>query len=385
MKIADIQTYHLNMPIDEFAFSQKWVRARTALIIKVVTDDGTVGWGEAFCHDAGRAIEAIISQTFRPHLIGRNPLEINVLWDHLYNWTKDYGQKGIVISALSAVDIALWDILGKVSDLPIVTLLGGQFYDRIQGYATGLYMRDAADDRQNLADEARSYIEEGFKHLKMKVGYGLAKDISIVTAVREAVGDDIHLMIDANHAYDATTAIRLGKKLSHLNIDWFEEPVSPEDIEGYAEVRQAIDIPVAGGEAEFTRFGFRQLLTQRAVDIVQPDICAAGGLTEGRRIADMARTWHTRCIPHVWGTAIGRAASLHFIASLPPTPPALFPQKALLELDLTPHPLRDEVVLNPPEVVNGWVTVPQAPGLGVEVNESFLEANSRSNIHHHNP
>ena len=374
MKIVDLETFNLNMPIADhhFGFSQKWVKVRTALLVKVVTDSGLVGWGEAFCHDAGHAIEALICETFKPHLIGRNPLETSVIWDHLYNWTKDYGQKGLAIAALSAIDIALWDILGKASGLPIVTLLGGRFYERVQGYATGLYMRDADDDRSNLIAEAQSYVEQGFTHIKMKVGFGLKKDISIVTAVRKAIGDDIHLMIDANHAYDATTAIRLGKALATLNIDWFEEPVSPEDIDGYVEVRNAIDIPVAGGEAEFTRFGCRELLTRRAVDILQPDICATGGLTESRRIADMARTWHTRCIPHVWGTAIGRVAALHFIASLPPTPPALFAQPPLLELDLTPHPLRDDVALNPPIIRNGWVEVPQAPGLGLEINEAFL-------------
>ncbi|MFT5195165.1 MAG: D-galactarolactone cycloisomerase [Candidatus Promineifilaceae bacterium] len=377
MKIIDIQTYNLRVPInnDGFGFSQKWVKTRTALVVKIITDSGTFGWGEAFCHDAGHAIEAIIIQTFKPHLIGRDPLQISVIWDHLYNWTKDYGQKGLVISALSAIDIALWDILGKVTGLPIATLLGGQFHDRIQGYATGLYMRDPVDDRDNLVAEALSYVEQGFEHIKMKVGYGVAKDIRYVTAVREAIGDDVQLMIDANHAYDATSAIRLGRELSHLNLGWFEEPVSPEDIEGYIEVRKAVTMPVAGGEAEFTRFGFRHLITQRAVDILQPDICAAGGLTEGRRIADMARTWHMRCIPHVWGTAIGRVASLHFIASIPPTPPALFPQGPLIELDLTPHPLRDNVAFNPPEVVDGWVTVPQAPGLGLDIDEAFLDKN----------
>lgn len=375
MKITEVLTYNLRIPIDDgtFGFSQKWVKARTALIVKIVTDSGIIGWGEAYCHDAGHAIEAIICETFKPHLIGCNPLQINTIWDHLYNWTKDYGQKGLIISAISAIDIALWDILGKVSELPIVTLLGGQFFERIQGYATGLYMRNADDDRANLVEEARRHVDQGFKHLKMKVGYGLNKDVRNVTAVREAITDDIQLMIDANHAYDATTAIRLGRALSHLNIGWFEEPVSPEDIEGYIDVRRSIDIPISGGEAEFTRFGYKQLITQRAVDIIQPDICATGGLTEGRRIADMARTWHIRCIPHVWGTAIGRVASLHFIASLSPTPPALFPQEPLLELDLTPHPLRDEVVFNPPEIVDGWVAVPQEPGLGVDVNETFLE------------
>ncbi len=377
MKITDIQTYNLSIPIDgnRFGFSQKWIQARTALIVKVITDQGVDGWGEAYCHDAGHAIEAIICKTFTPHLIGQNPLHINVIWDYLYNWTKDYGQKGLVVTALSAVDIALWDIWGKVSQQPISTLLGGPFYEHIQGYATGLYMHDAQDDCSNLVEEALAHVESGFKHIKMKVGYGLDKDIRYVTAVREAIGDDIHLMIDANHAYDATTATRLGQALADLHIEWFEEPVSPEDIDGYVDVRKSTSIPIAGGEAEFTRFGFRDLITRRAVDIIQPDICVTGGLTEGRRIADMARAWHIRCLPHVWGTAIGRVASLHFLASLSPTPPALFPQEPLLELDLTPHPLRDEVVHNSPDVVDGWVTVPQSPGLGVEVNEDFLNKN----------
>ncbi|MFK7802660.1 MAG: mandelate racemase/muconate lactonizing enzyme family protein [Anaerolineae bacterium] len=363
------------MPINDgrFGFSQKWVNARTALIIKITTDSGVFGWGEAFCHDAGHAIDAIINQTFKPHLLGRNPLQISVIWDHLYNWTKDYGQKGLVISALSAIDIALWDILGKESGLPISTLLGGRYSERIQGYATGLYMRDAVDDQNNLVSEALSFVDMGFQHIKMKIGYGFAKDVRYVTAVREAIGPNIDLMIDANHAYDATTAIQIGRKLEDLNIAWFEEPVSPEDIEGYIEVRKAVNMPIAGGEAEFTRFGFRHLITQRAVDILQPDICAAGGLTEGKRIADMARTWHMRCIPHVWGTAIGRVASLHFIASIAPTPPALFPQQPLLELDLTPHPLRDNVALNPPKITEGWVEVPKSPGLGLEIDEDFLE------------
>ena len=377
MKITNIQTYNLRVPIDgdEFGFSQKWIKARTALVIKITTDEGVFGWGEAFCHDAGHAIEAIINKTFKPHLLGRDPLKTGVIWDFLYNWTKDYGQKGVVIAAISAIDIALWDILGKVSGLPVSTLLGGRFFDQIQGYATGLYMHDPEDDRNNLVAEALSYVEQGFKYIKMKVGYGFAKDVGYVTAVREAIGDEIELMIDANHAYNATTAIRIGRELAPLNIGWFEEPVSPEDIEGYIEVRQAIDIPVAGGEADFTQHGFRHLITRRAVDIVQPDICSAGGLTAGYRIADMARSWHIRCIPHVWGTAIGRVASLHFIASIAPTPPALFPQQPLLELDLTPHPLRDNIVLNPPEIINGAVSVPQAPGLGVDVNEAFLEEN----------
>lgn len=373
MKIQDIAVYPLRCKLDRrFGFSQKWITHRTTLLVKITTDAGISGWGEVFCHDGWAAMTALIEHTYRPLLIGADALAIEVIWETLYNWTKDYGQKGATVAALSGIDIALWDIFGKVTGQPIYRLIGGAFRTKIQAYATGLYQTDTPDPVAALMDEAQCYVEQGFKAIKMKVGFGVQHDVACVQGVRRAIGNDIQLMIDANHAYDAATAIQLGHKLEECNLAWFEEPVSPEDIEGYCTVRRALPIPIAGGEAEFTRYGFRQLITSGAVDIVQPDICLTGGLSEGRKIATLARTWHVRCLPHVWGTAIGLAASLHFIASLPDTPPSLNPLPMLLELDQTEHPLRN-ITTEPIRLEDGFVHVPDAPGLGVEVDEQIVK------------
>lgn len=372
MKIREITAYPLRCKLcTPFSYSQKWLTHRTTLLVKITTDEGICGWGEVFCHDSSAAMAALIEHTYRPLLIGADALAAEVIWDKLYNWTKDYGQKGPVIAALSGIDIALWDILGKFTGLPVYQLLGGAFRTRVQAYATGLYRTDTGDPLAALVDEAQSYVDQGFKAMKMKVGFGVARDVAAVRSVRQAIGDDIQLMIDANHAYDATTAIRLGRMLEEYDLSWFEEPVSPEDIEGYCTVRRALTIPIAGGEAEFTRFGFRHLITSGAVDIVQPDVCLTGGISEARKIATLARTWHIRCLPHVWGTDVGMAASLHFMASLPDTPPSLNPLPMLLELDRTEHGLRN-ITTEPIRVQNGFVDVPELPGLGVEVDEDIV-------------
>jgi D-galactarolactone cycloisomerase len=192
-------------------------------------------------------------------------------------------------------------------------------------------------------------------------------------AVRDAIGDDVALMIDANHAYDAVAAIKLGRMIEHHDIAWFEEPVSPEDIEGYRAVKAAITIPIAGGECEFTRFGFRDLLASRAIDIIQPDTCAAGGLTECKKIADMAEAFGVRYNPHAWGTGIAIAASLQLLAVLPShTPASLSPLEPMLEFDRTEHPIRQAVLTKPIEHARGVVSVPDGPGLGIEVDRDAL-------------
>lgn len=372
LRIRDVIAYPLSCEIEEpFSFSQKWVKRRTAVLVKVVTEEGVDGWGEIFCHDAWAAAAQLVEQTYKPLLIGRNPLDIEVTWENLYNWTKDYGQKGVVVAALSGVDIALWDIFGKVTGLPVYQLLGGAFRHRVQAYATGMYVKDCADPAGALAEEALRYAEQGFRAMKMKVGFGPKNDVEYVRRVREAIGEEIELMVDANHAYDVPRAIQVGRAIAPYRIGWFEEPVSPEDIEGYRRVRDALEIPIAGGEAEFTRYGFRHLIASGAVDIVQPDLCITGGLSEGRKIAALASAWMVRCLPHVWGTGVSLAASLHFLAALPDTPPSLNPQPMMLELDQTEHPLRDLTSL-PVAVKDGWIDVPQGPGLGVEVDEGAL-------------
>ena len=199
--------------------------------------------------------------------------------------------------------------------------------------------------------------------MKLKVGFGVEEDAAMTHAVRDAIGDDVALMVDANHAYDAVAAIRLGRMIEHHDIGWFEEPVPPEDIAGYRAVKAAISIPVAGGECEFTRFGFRELLASRAVDIVQPDTCAAGGLSECKKIADMAEAFGVRYNPHVWGTGIAIAASLQLLAVLPShTPASLKPAEPMLEFDRTEHPIRQALLTQPIEHVRGVVRVPDGPG-----------------------
>jgi D-galactarolactone cycloisomerase len=196
---------------------------------------------------------------------------------------------------------------------------------------------------------------------------------SLIAAVRAAIGPDLPLMLDANHGYDAIEAIKLGRRVEAHDITWFEEPVPPEDLDGYREIKAAISIPVAGGECEYTRFGFRNVLQHRAIDILQPDTCAAGGLSECKKIADMASAFGVRYVPHVWGSAIGLAAALQLLAVLPRNPPGNRPLEPMLEFDRSEHPFRQAIVTAPIEHKNGVVTIPDGPGLGIEIDRAELE------------
>ncbi|WOH80373.1 mandelate racemase/muconate lactonizing enzyme family protein [Bradyrhizobium sp. BEA-2-5] len=265
-------------------------------------------------------------------LVGQDPFCADHLWQMIYAGLRDHGQKDVVIEGLSGIDIALWDIKGKHFGVPVHQLLGGAQRTELVAYATGLLRRRADHSNRYLAEEAAGYVAEGFSAVKLKVGFGLEDDVATIRLVREAIGPTVQLMVDANHAYDSIAAIRLGRMIEHHDIGWFEEPVPPEDIAGYRAVKAALSIPIAGGECEFTRFGFRELFVSRALDIAQPDTCAAGGLSECKKIADMAETFGLRCIPHVWGTGIAIAASLHLLAVLPSnTPPSLRRWSSVME------------------------------------------------------
>jgi D-galactarolactone cycloisomerase len=284
MKITDVEVIVLRHPLSRpFGFSQWWFEARTCCLVRVATDAGLVGWGE--CYGPPEPIKAVIDAVYAPLILrGADPFDNEVLWERMYNRMRDYGQKGVAVAAIAGVDIALWDLKGKAVGLPVCKLLGGVFRDRVQAYATGMYFTETDDLPAALAAEAAGYVAQGFRAVKLKVGLGLAADRANVRAVRAATGDGVTLMADANHAYDPKEAIRLGRVLEEHGVYWFEEPVPPEDIAGYIEVKAALDLAVAGGESEYTRWGFRELLGRRAVDIVQPDTCGAGGLTECKRI-----------------------------------------------------------------------------------------------------
>lgn len=376
MKIVDVKTYVLTTPLEEpFAFSMGWVRTRGTMVVEVVTDTGVSGWGESLCHglQPPAIAQTIVQSALKPILLGQDPWDVEVLWERMYNLTRPFGQKGAVPNAISAVDIALWDCIGKASQQPIHKLLGGAYRTSVQPYATGFYRTENKSYPQDAIAEAKRHLGNGFSAMKLKIGFGIEEDIHYILSVRDAIGDGPQLMIDANHAYNVSSARRLLKALDNAGIHWFEEPLSPEDIDGYKELKTLTNIYLAAGENEFTKIGFRDWISRRAVDILQPDLCSAGGFTECRKINALAQAWHMPIVPHVWASGIGLAASLQYIATLAPAPLALKPIEPLLEYDQSTHPFRQDLIFGAINMQAGRVAIPTGPGLGVDINRDVIE------------
>ena len=359
MKITDVRTYHLVYPLEEpFANALVWSRTRSAGVVEITTDAGHTGWGEGLSIGDGEALRAA--------LIGREPFDTEVIWQELYS--HGWGD----VATISAVDIALWDIVGKALDLPVYRLLGGAFRDNVPAYASGLFCKDRPDLAGALTDEARGYVDAGFAAVKMKIGFGADNDVPNVRAVREAIGEGVQLAVDANCGYDVGSAIDVGRRIAPYDLLWYEEPVTTDDVAGYREIRQALGLRVAGGEMLRGRWAFKDLVQGRGLDIVQPDISIAGGFTECRKIAAMASANHVCVLPHMWGTAIRLAATLHWQATLPPEPDSLNPFPSLYEFDMTENRLRTELAKDSIRAVEGRVPVPQGPGLGIEIDRDVL-------------
>jgi len=373
-QIKKVTCHVVSAPVERpFTSSRGWLyKQRGSCIVEIETADGIVGWGE--CYGPSQVARAYIESQYAARIIGRDAFDVEVIWEDLYNRIKDYGNKGMAISALSGIDIALWDIIGKSCGKPIHKLIGGAYRTEVQSYATGLYFIDMDRLIEEAVEEAQGYVAEGFTAIKMKIGLGSPKlDLERVRAVREAVGGDVRLMVDANHCFTVPAAIRLGRELEKLDVEWFEEPISPEDLDGYVEVTRALDMAVAGGENEFTRWGFRDIVARKAMDIVQPDVCAAGGISECRKIATLAAAHGVECVPHAWGSAIGLAATLHFIAALPDQPPSFRPMPPLLEFEQCENPFRDLLTEEPIVQHRGVVQIPTGAGLGIEVKREIIE------------
>jgi len=381
MKIADVKSHVLQYPLEkELGYSQMYFDRRTAHIVEVVTDEGIHGYGEAFGGgQVALANKAIVERVIRPLIIGEDPLDREKIWHKVYNALRDHGQKGMPIQSLSGVDIALWDIVGRYLKLPLYKLLGGALRQSISVYGYGMMLQRIPELEKSFAGESIRIVEAGYKATKMKIGLGARRDIQLVKAVREAIGPDILLMVDANHAYTAREAIPLGRELEHLNVFWFEEPVAPEDHQGYRDVCTALDLPVAGGEAEFTRWGFRDLIANRCVDVLQPETCGLGGITEYCKVLALAHTYFIPVVNHVWGSAVAVATNLHLLAAMPPLPGAAEPVQPMLEYDTTPNRFREELLVKPLDVPGqvkrngGWVSLPPGPGLGVEIDFNFVK------------
>ena len=370
MKIKSIESFILSDKLKEsFYFSQWEYSERKICIVKITSDSGHVGWGEGY--GPAPVIRAGIEH-LTPFVLGQDPLETETIWSTMYRRTLDFARSGVLVSAMSAIDVALWDLKGKILEQPVYLLLGGKKRDYIVPYATGMYFTKGKALGDTLAREARTYVELGYKAMKMKVGLGIEEDIEHVKMVRSAIGPDVQLMIDANHAYNLREAVQLAKAVEPYRIYWFEEPISPEYYDQYAELRSKTTIPIAGGECEYLRFGFQTLLQSKSVDIVQPDICATGGLTEAKRIATLASVYGVEVVPHTWGTGIAIAAATHFIANLDTIPGRMKMPYCFMEYDRTENGLRDELTCSQMQFDNGIITLHDAPGLGFDLSEEAL-------------
>ncbi|WP_075222261.1 mandelate racemase/muconate lactonizing enzyme family protein [Acuticoccus yangtzensis] len=380
MKITAVRSHRLGYDLPEtLGYSQQWYARRSAHLVEIETDAGLTGWGECFGPGAvAVGNQTIVEQVIAPLIIGRDPVQREVLWHEVYNLLRDHGQKGMPLQALSGVDIALWDLAGKAAGLSIARLMGARYRDSVPVYGYGMMLRpDRTRLEARFAGEAAAIEAAGFRATKMKVGLGVAEDIRLVEAVRRALKDETRLMVDANHGYHVTQAMAVGRALEDLGVYWFEEPVAPEDLEGYAELRRSLKVNIAGGEAEFTRWGWRRLLEGRCVSIAQPEVCGLGGISEFMKVLTLCQTHFIPVINHVWGSAVSIATNLQLLAAQPPLPGGLFPDEPMLEFDTTHNAFMSDLSLESLQVreqvaATGRVTIPDRPGHGVEPNPDVL-------------
>jgi L-alanine-DL-glutamate epimerase-like enolase superfamily enzyme len=383
MKIVDIRTIPLSYRCEPPYGSAGGMQARRgSLLVEIETDEHVIGIGEA--GPGGGATRGVIEKVLQPMLIGEDPLLIEGLWQKMFARTRQFGRRGIVMNAISGIDIALWDITGKVAKLPLYRLFGA-CCDHVEAYASGGFYQEGqgVDD---LAGEAEGYRARGFKGMKMKIGRNPStqthlrhlvdhaelcevepeEDIARVAAVRRAFGSQAKLMVDVNCAWSPSFAIEMGRALEPHKLYWIEEPVATDDIDGSAAVAEALATPIAGYETEIGLYGFRELITRGAVDIVQPDLAWAGGFSECRRIAALAQAHHRMVAPHAFAGAVLLAASLQFTASIP--------NGLVLEFDQNPNALRDELLKEPIRIeLDGTIKLSERPGLGIELDRGTLE------------
>ncbi len=381
MKITAIKAWWLHVPIPEAQQHVSDYGRHTSFdtaLVRVETDAGITGHGEAKAAVGGQgvygALVGTILQDLAPSLIGRDPRDPARLWEEMYNGSRAHyalaaghgfpslGRRGLTISGISGIDIALWDILGQSLGVPVWRLLGGRTHDWLPAYASGGWATTDA-----IGEQLGGYVQKGFRAVKMRIG---AQDGSPqasaerVIAARKALGPAIGLMGDAHGTFHSRDARRFARLVEDCDLAWFEEPVSPDDLTGMAEVRAATDIPIAAGESLFTRFEFRDVIDARAVDVLQPDPAICGGLTETQRIATLASAHQLRLAPHLWGGAVMFAAGLHVsIAS-----PAAF----VLEYSLGANPMLHDLSAATFPVVDGGIAAPDRPGLGVRIRDEFV-------------
>lgn len=371
LKITKIETILLSYRYSE---EERWqcpgwmTLQRNTTLVRVWTNKGIHGVGE-IGEDSSipQSVSSIIEEHFEPMLIGEDPFDVEKLWRKMFVHSLHWGRKGGAIKIISGLEIALWDIIGKDLNRPVYELLGGKCRDRIKVYASA-GMSNAEDE---LIEEILNYKEQGYAAMKMRIGGDPKGDVEKVRKVREAIGSKVDLMADAGMCYvdtawDFNTALRVARQLEKLDLFWLEEPLINDDIDGYARLAAAVNVPIAAGENEYTKYGFKELISKRAVDIVQPDATRSGGIMEVKKIAAIADAFQMRVAPHIFTSGVSLMANMHIIVSSP--------NVMIMEYDRTINPLRDELLIEPLRYENGYVHFPQGiPGLGVSLTDELIE------------
>lgn len=371
MKITNIETILLSY---RYGQNEKWkwsggaTLQRNCVLVKVTVDDKIIGLGEiGESAYLPRAIERIIDLRFNPMLMGEDPFSIEKIWQKMYIQSAHYGRRGVIATVISGIDIALYDIMGKVLNRPVYDLIGGKYREKFKVYASGGMSKSAND----LAAEAKEYIERGYFGFKVRIGNeDPGEDIELIRELRSKVGDQTAMLVDAGQCYTNfpwtyDTAIRVCKKLEDCDLFWLEEPLHPDDVEGFKRLTANTSIPIVAGENEFMRYGYYPLITGHAVDMIQPDVTRSGGISECKRIAAIASACHMRCAPHIFGSGVGFMANMHFLASTP--------NAFIMEHDQTINPLREELLIRPIIYKDGYVELIEGlPGLGVELREETI-------------
>lgn len=346
---------------------------RYLTLARIEADDGTVGWGECISQwpESALAVKVIIDRGFGPLLLGRDPLDTSALWHAMKEQSWWYGEGGIASFALSALDMALWDLKGKALGIPLYQILGGKLHDRLRACAS---THPSKPTVEAMAQELADHVEKGYTAVKVglgkkgeaRLGQDPMRDIAFVRAVREAVGDEVDFMVDIGHSvrWEVAQAIRMTREFERYHIRWIEDPLRMTDWEGYRRLREAIATPIATGENEWTAAAYHRLIQAGIGDIILVDPGRSEGVTGYQKVIEMTVHAHCYINAHSWSSALNTAASLHLTATAP--------NYIIMEMKPAPSPMQHELVTEPIEQQDGWLTVPEGPGLGVEVNEDVV-------------
>ncbi len=373
MKITNVQAFPIEFPLDVPAHDATGVWSSwNTVIVKITAGDGTFGWGEIGpIHGGGIPVfTAIVDHKLKDMLIGEDPFDRERLYEKLLGkGTGAYalGQKGAIVSAVAGIDIALWDLVGKSLKTPVYQLLGGRYHEKIPAYASGFFGKDGRPlTPVECAEEAKNYADQGFKGVKMKVGFGHKQDLLNLEAVRNALGPDLGIMVDANQGFSYHDVMKIAADMAQFDLTFIEEPLPINDLDGMASLVENVAVPIAAGENYYTRFEFRELFAKRAVNIVQPDIIHAGGIAECKKIAAMASAHNIPVAPHIHAT-VGLPASIHLLTSIPNTLAAEYITSG------GSFELRQELFGQAYMAKDGYISAPDEPGLGITVNEDMFE------------